>query len=223
MSLKRSLSHINMPNKQHRVNIDEFNKAREANLRDNIEAAVHNGWLLLDTRTPFHQLISFILGRRVRYAVPRLPTGAMLVSTSDVTVHSTSYRHLAQAHEQVKTVDSLVALYKNNGWAETHVPSMSDLTSVESIDNWTLQAFQVAQYPDGDVLLSEDFYVRARICDYAGVMGMPWPNRVCDIVDKDAVLKGIPKTLLSRFFWSIKPEAVSKLKQNQLLTAMDFY
>lgn len=174
----------------------------------------------LPSKSLFHNLISLIISQKIRFSQSRKIRQQLyaLLNTNEYTIDNLdslsndTLKSVGLSDDKINCIRSILKIENL---------TLDKISKIKGVGPWTLKALQILTDANDDLFLSEDYYIRQRFSE------LIQSNKILTTKQLDNYIVKFPnwigqKTVISRFFWRIKPEGIIHLLQTLTLTRDDF-
>jgi 3-methyladenine DNA glycosylase/8-oxoguanine DNA glycosylase len=180
-------------------------------------------WNIHQTKNIFHQTVSLVISQKISFAKSRrarqilydlIKPDQEFTSKNLSKIDKSQWLKIGIAESQYASIQNLIKLdqnnYDNKEWIE-------QISKIKGIGPWTIKGLKIMFNIEPDLFLFEDYWIRSRMTELVSTEIKP----ICMSSSNANILsshwKGY-RTLVSLFFWRIKPEGISALKNGIPLT-----
>lgn len=151
------------------------------------------------------QKISFTGSRAIRKRLYHKLEGNLCTPKKMASLSSEELRNIGLTEVQIAAIRNLPNPLK-----------MEHLTEIPMIGKWTRKAVAIMTYSEDNVFLSEDAYIRKKLCEIYGFKSLT-------VAETNEVAENwlTERSLIGRFLWRLKPSGAAKIARNQPISVDD--
>lgn len=184
-------------------------------------------WNIHQNKNIFHQSVSLITSQKISFAKSRQARQILydlikpeqeFTSKNLSKIDKSQWLKIGIAESQYASIQNLIKLdqndYDNKEWIE-------QISKIKGIGPWTIKGLKIMFNIEPDLFLFEDYWIRSRMTELITIEKKPSCISSSNANILSSYWKGY-RTHVSLFFWRIKPEGISALKNGITLTKTHF-